>query len=64
MKCEKNDGGFTVKEAYDILGKIINDGKGEYKIKIDVNEYYTNLKQIKIVNDSNDYYDGKSVDIS
>lgn len=64
MEFERNDGGFTVKELYDILGKIINDGKGEYKIKIDMNEYYTNIKQINIVDDSNKYCGGKSVDIS
>lgn len=64
MAFERNDGGFTVKELYDILGKIINDGKGEYKMKIDMNEYYTNLKQINIVDDSNKYCGGKSVNIS
>jgi hypothetical protein len=41
--------GLTVVELFELLKKVINDGKGNYKMKIDVNEYYTNLKEIQIV---------------
>ena len=36
---------------FELLKKVINDGKGDYKMKIDVNEYWVDLKEIQIVDD-------------
>lgn len=43
--------GLTVIELFELLKKVINDGKGDYKMKIDVNEYWVDLKEIQIVDD-------------
>jgi len=49
--------GLTVKELFEFLKQIIDDGKGDYKMKIDVNEYYTNLKEIQIIDKGNECED-------
>lgn len=58
----RKEEGFTVKELFEFLGKIINDGKGDYKIKIDVNEHYTNLKEIQII-DKGDNCENRTVNV-
>ena len=54
--------GLTVKELFEFLKQIINDGKGDYKMKIDVNEYYTNLKEIQII-DKGDECEDRTVNV-
>jgi hypothetical protein len=54
--------GLTVKELFEFLGQIIDDGKGDYKMKIDVNEYYTNLKEIQII-DKGDNCEDRTVNV-
>jgi len=54
--------GLTVKELFEFLKQIIDDGKGDYKMKIDVNEYYTNLKEIQII-DKGDECEDRTVNV-
>jgi hypothetical protein len=45
----KNNGlELTVFELNNILTKIIEDGRGEYKIKIEYNQYTSVLKEVQI----------------
>ena len=36
----RKEEGLTVVELFELLKKVIDDGKGDYKMKIDVNEYW------------------------
>lgn len=43
--------GLTVLDLFELLKKVIDEDKGDYKMKIDVNEYWTDLKGIQITDD-------------
>jgi hypothetical protein len=32
----KNKSGLKVKELFELLGQLVEDGKGDYKMKIDI----------------------------
>jgi hypothetical protein len=48
---DQKDQGLTVLELFELLKKVIDDDKGDYKMKIDVNEYWVDLKGIQITDD-------------
>ncbi len=54
---------LTVKELFEILGKLVDDGKGGYKMKIDLNEYYVNLKEIQIIDKSKSECESRTVNV-
>jgi hypothetical protein len=59
----ENRSSLTVKELFEFLGKLVEDGKGDYKMKIDVNEYYVNLKEIQIIDDSKSECESRTVNV-
>jgi hypothetical protein len=59
----KNKSGLKVKELFELLGQLVEDGKGDYKMKIDVNEYYVNLKEIQIIDNSKGECESKTVNV-
>ncbi len=63
LNCKKNKIGLTVKELFEILDKLIENGKGDYKMKIDVNEYYVNLKEIQIIDESKSDCENSTVSV-
>ena len=48
---KENRESINVNEMFEYLGKLIESGRGDYKMKIDVNEYYVNLKDIQTIDD-------------
>lgn len=59
----ENRNSLTVKELFGLLGELVKDGKGDYKMKIDVNEYYVNLKEIQIIDGSKNECESKTVNV-
>lgn len=45
------DKGITVQELHDVLGSIINEGKGDYKMMYDVNEYYNKVSIVQVIDE-------------
>jgi hypothetical protein len=41
--------GLTVKELFELLKKVVDDGKGDYKVKLDVGEWWVDLETIKVI---------------
>ena len=50
----KIEGNFkTVEELYNVLGNLINEQKGDYKINVDFDDYrYDAIEEIKVYDDT------------
>jgi hypothetical protein len=60
---DKKKKSIKVKEMYKFLGKLIKEGKGDYKMKIDLNEYYVSLKRISVIDEST-VCENKTINVS